>query len=107
MTPRVTVLLAVHDGEPYVRQAVESILAQSFGDFEFLIIDDASTDSTPETIAALVEIAEAEGAAPIAHTLPEENASNRALRRNGFVYAGEVDDPEDGLIWRWVKDISA
>ena len=60
-----------------------------------------------ETIAALVEIAEAEGAAPIAHTLPEENASNRALRRNGFVYAGEVDDPEDGLIWRWVKDISA
>ena len=59
------------------------------------------------TIAALVAIADAEGAAPIAHTLPEENASNRALRRNGFVYAGEVDDPEDGLIWRWVKDISA
>jgi ribosomal-protein-alanine N-acetyltransferase len=58
------------------------------------------------TIAALVEIAEAAGAAPIAHTLPEENGSNTALRRNGFVYAGEVDDPEDGLIWRWVKDIS-
>ena len=53
------------------------------------------------TIAALVEIAETDGAQPIAHTLPEENASNRALRRNGFVYAGEVDDPEDGLIWRW------
>ena len=56
-----------------------------------------------KTIAALVAIAEAEGAAPIAHTLPEENASNRALRRNGFVYAGEVDDPEDGPIWRWEK----
>jgi RimJ/RimL family protein N-acetyltransferase len=55
------------------------------------------------TIAALVAIAEAEGAAPIAHTLPEENGSNTALRRNGFRYAGEVDDPEDGLIWRWEK----
>ncbi|MBV9883813.1 MAG: GNAT family N-acetyltransferase [Sphingomonadaceae bacterium] len=55
------------------------------------------------TIAALVEIAEAAGAAPTALTLPEENASNKALRRNGFVYAGEVIDPEDGLVWRWEK----
>ena len=55
------------------------------------------------TIAALVAIAEAAGAAPIAHTLPEENASNKALRRSGFAYAGEVMDPEDGQIWRWEK----
>jgi RimJ/RimL family protein N-acetyltransferase len=39
----------------------------------------------------------------IAHTLPLENASNRALRRNGFEYAGEVTDPEDGQVWRWEK----
>ena len=37
----------------------------------------------------------------IAHTLPEENASTRALRRNGFSHAGEAIDPEDGLVWRW------
>ena len=55
------------------------------------------------TIAALVEIAEAEGVAPFALTLPEENGSNTALRRNGFVYAGEVEDPNDGLVWRWEK----
>jgi ribosomal-protein-alanine N-acetyltransferase len=58
-------------------------------------------------IAALVEIAETAGAAPFAHTLPEENGSNVALRRNGFTYAGEVDDPEDGLVWRWDKDYRA
>ena len=39
----------------------------------------------------------------IAHTLPEENASNRALRSSGFAFAGEVNDPEDGLVWRWEK----
>ncbi len=39
----------------------------------------------------------------IAHTLPEENASNRALRSSGFAFAGEVSDPEDGLVWRWEK----
>ncbi|HEX8365798.1 MAG TPA: GNAT family N-acetyltransferase [Allosphingosinicella sp.] len=52
----------------------------------------------------LERIAFAAGASlPIAHTLPLENASNRALRRNGFVFAGEVIDPEDGLVWRWEK----
>lgn len=53
------------------------------------------------TIAALVDVAIGAGARPIALTLPEENASNRALRRNGFGFAGEVIDPEDGLVWRW------
>jgi [ribosomal protein S5]-alanine N-acetyltransferase len=39
----------------------------------------------------------------VAHTLPEENASNRALRSSGFAFAGDVSDPEDGLVWRWEK----
>jgi ribosomal-protein-alanine N-acetyltransferase len=55
------------------------------------------------TVAALVAVAEAAGASPFAHTLPEENASNKALRRNGFAFAGEVEDPEDGLVWRWER----
>jgi len=50
MTPRITVLLAVYNGEPYVRSAVASVLAQTYRDFEFLIVDDASTDSTVATI---------------------------------------------------------
>jgi RimJ/RimL family protein N-acetyltransferase len=53
--------------------------------------------------AALVRVAEAAGARPIAHTLPEENASTKALLRCGFSFAGEVMDPEDGLVWRWEK----
>jgi ribosomal-protein-alanine N-acetyltransferase len=54
--------------------------------------------------AALTERAFAAGAAlVIAHTLPQENASNRALRRNGFSFAGEAIDPEDGLVWRWER----
>jgi ribosomal-protein-alanine N-acetyltransferase len=52
---------------------------------------------------ALARIAEAGGAMPVAHTLPRENASSKALRRNGFLHAGEVEDPEDGLVWRWER----
>lgn len=39
----------------------------------------------------------------IAHTLPETNASTRILEKNGFMFAGEIDHPEDGLIWRWER----
>lgn len=54
--------------------------------------------------AAMSEIAHDAGAElVVAHTLPEVNASNRALRRNGFAFAGEVVDPEDGPVWRWEK----
>ncbi|HEX9083960.1 MAG TPA: glycosyltransferase family 2 protein [Gemmatimonadaceae bacterium] len=44
--PRVTVLMSVFNGEPFLAPAIESILRQTFTDFEFLIIDDASTDGS-------------------------------------------------------------
>jgi len=53
--------------------------------------------------ALLAAIADDAGMVPIAHTLPRENASTRALRRNGFAFAGAVEDPEDGLVWRWER----
>ena len=51
-TPKVTVLMPVYNGERYLRAAMASILTQSFTDFEFLIIDDGSTDASWELITA-------------------------------------------------------
>lgn len=48
--PKVTVLMSVHNGEKYLREAIESILNQTFKDFEFLIVNDGSTDSSKEII---------------------------------------------------------
>jgi glycosyltransferase involved in cell wall biosynthesis len=48
--PKVTVLMPVFNGERYLAQAIESILAQTFTDFEFLIINDGSTDRTVEIL---------------------------------------------------------
>ena len=44
--PRVSVVMPVYNGERYVAEAVESILSQSFQDFEFLVFDDGSEDRT-------------------------------------------------------------
>ena len=38
-----------------------------------------------------------------AHTLPVANASTRVLTKCGFQKAGEIIDPNDGPVWRWVK----
>lgn len=51
--PRVTVLMSVYNGDRYLLESIESILNQTFRDFELLIINDGSTDKTREIILSL------------------------------------------------------
>lgn len=44
--PKISVVMAVHNGMPYLKAAVKSILSQTYKDFEFIIIDDASSDKS-------------------------------------------------------------
>lgn len=52
MLPKVSVIMPVYNGARYVGDAVDSILAQTYLNYEFLIIDDGSEDMTQDTIAA-------------------------------------------------------
>lgn len=51
-TPLISVVMPVHNAESYVRDSVTSVLSQSFGDFECVIVDDGSTDRSPTVLAA-------------------------------------------------------
>ncbi|MBI4050174.1 MAG: glycosyltransferase [Candidatus Doudnabacteria bacterium] len=53
--PRISVLLSVYNGEKYLREAAESILRQTFADFELIIIDDGSTDQTPQILDQILD----------------------------------------------------
>jgi glycosyltransferase involved in cell wall biosynthesis len=46
--PTVSVVMPVYNGENYLRLALESVLCQTFEDFEIILIDDGSEDSTPD-----------------------------------------------------------
>lgn len=48
--PEISVILPVYNAEAYLRQAIDSVLAQTFTDFELLIVDDGSTDRSAEII---------------------------------------------------------
>jgi glycosyltransferase involved in cell wall biosynthesis len=48
--PRLSVITAVYNGEKYLAETVESVLNQTFSDFEYIIIDDCSTDNSVDLI---------------------------------------------------------
>jgi glycosyltransferase involved in cell wall biosynthesis len=50
--PKLTVLMTVYNGEDYLRETIESILNQTYKDFKFLILDNASSDSSREIIGS-------------------------------------------------------
>lgn len=50
MNPKISVIMPVYNSEKFLKEAIESILNQSFKDFEFIILNDGSSDSSEEII---------------------------------------------------------
>ena len=51
MAPKISVLLSSYNHEAFVQEAIDRVLQQSFGDFELIILDDASSDRSWEVIS--------------------------------------------------------
>ena len=66
-----------HRGKGYATEAAAALVRYAFGDTRVRVV--------------------------CAHTIEKENASARVLTRCGFECAGQVIDPEDGLVWRWER----
>jgi len=49
-TPAISVVMSMRNSEKYIRECIESVLNQTFNDFEFIIVDDGSEDSSVEIV---------------------------------------------------------
>ncbi len=93
-TPRVSVITTIRNGERFLAEAIASILGQSYGDFEYLLVDDASTDTSPEIIAHFAGQDPRIVALHNANCINHSNAINVALpvARGEFVAILDADD---------------
>ncbi|MCP4109965.1 MAG: glycosyltransferase, partial [Desulfobacteraceae bacterium] len=78
--PPVSVVMNAYNKEEYIGQTIESILGQTFGDFEFIIVNDGSTDNTSEVIAKYKDSR--------IRVFHHENRGIRATLNRGFGEAG-------------------
>ncbi|MFH0962841.1 MAG: glycosyltransferase [Planctomycetota bacterium] len=53
--PRISVIMTVRNDERYLARAVESVLSQDVTDFEFIIVDDGSTDGSPDVVRSITD----------------------------------------------------
>jgi len=99
-SPVISVVMPVYNSEPYLAEAIESILNQTFADFEFLIFDDGSTDRSPEIIR--------EYARKDARIIPQFSPINRGyvvhlnegIRRSRGRYIARMDSDDVALSTR-------
>lgn len=121
--PAISVAMSVYNGEPYLAEAIESVLAQSFADFEFLVLDDGSSDASRETvsryaradarirpifrenrglIASLNQLVAAARAPLIARMDADDVCRpERFARQSAFL----AEHPDHGVVGSWSEDI--
>lgn len=86
--PRITVIVPVYKVEPYLRRCVDSILAQTFTDFELILVDDGSPDNSG---AICDEYAKKDARV---HVIHQENGGLSAARNAGLDWAFACSNSE-------------
>ena len=102
--PPISVVMSVYNGARFLDQAINSIRGQSYGDFEFIIVDDGSTDATPAILSGHA------AADPRIRILPQENRGLIESLNRGFAvatgtYIARMDADDLAKPYRFEKEL--
>jgi len=101
--PKISVIMSVYNAEKFLQEAIESILNQTFKDFEFLIINDASTDNSKKIILSYddkrIRYFENKNNLGVARTL------NKGLKLAKGKYIARMDADDISLPNRFKKQV--
>lgn len=78
---KISVVIPIYNVEQYIRQCIESLLSQSYKDYELILIDDGSSDNSIHCLLPLIE-----GLTNV-HIYPQKNSGVSVARNNGIKYA--------------------
>lgn len=94
-TPKVSVIIATHDRPAFLLQAIRSVLAQSFTDYELVVAEDGASDATAEVVAAI-------GGGALRHLRLPHTGRPSVTRNHGLAEAGGrfVAFLDDDDVWR-------
>ena len=101
--PVISAILPVYNGEEYLEECVDSVLHQTFTNFEFIIIDDASTDSTPQILEKYLN--QDERIRVITHPINQKQtiSANTACHNARGKYLARMDADDIALPKRFEK----
>ena len=81
MNPKVSIIIPIYNAEPYIDQCVQSILSQSFHDWEMILINDGSRDHSLKICEQLAEKDDR------IHVLSQSNMGVSSARNTGLMNA--------------------
>jgi cellulose synthase/poly-beta-1,6-N-acetylglucosamine synthase-like glycosyltransferase len=102
--PKISVILPIYNAQVFIADAVKSVLTQSVQDFELILIDDASSDRTPEILAGMAD--------PRIHVVRhDENRGlvaslNEGLRLSCGKYVARMDHDDIAMPDRFARQLS-
>ena len=104
---QLSVIMPVYNGEEFLAEAVESVLEQSFSDFEFLIVDDASTDATASLLEAYAKKDSRVRVVRNEENLGIANSLNNALSLAEGEFVARMDADDVCVAGRFEKQVAA
>ncbi len=106
MNPTVSIIISVYNSEVHIRESIESILGQSFTDFEVIVIDDASTDATSEILHEYTEKDARVRSFRNEQNLGLTKSLNKAIRESSGTYIARMDADDIAYPERFEKQVA-
>ena len=96
LIPKVSVVIPTHNRASMLQRAVDSVLAQTFTDFELLIVDDGSADETPDVVAGLLDQPHT-AVSPLSDPWEQPRLATLAFPTREGEYIAFLDDDDEYL----------
>ncbi len=105
ISPKISVVMSVFNGESYLHESIETILSQTFNDFEFIIIDDYSKDDTWKILTKYAEQDKRIKLVKNEHNLGLTKSLNKGIKLAQGEYIARQDADDISLPKRFEKQI--